>query len=590
MLQFLTRNPGRLITKEELLATVWPATHVREAVLKTSMLDIRRALGDDPKAPRFVETVHRRGYRFVAPVRISAGRSGAPGAAGTALIGREAELERLRELFVRAAGGARQVAFVTGEVGIGKTALVEAFLPQVADVPEVWTARGQCHEQYGAGEGYLPVLEALGRLCRQPGREDLVALLGSHAPTWLAQMPWLVGEARRELLRRDTLGATRDRMLRELAEVLEALTAERTLVLVLEDLHWSDVSTLDLVAVLARRREPARLLVICTYRPVDVIIASHPLRAVHQELRLHGQCDDVVVPFLERTHVETYLARRFPGHEFPAALADALERRTDGNPLFLVNVADFLVRQGAVAERQGRWQLGAPIEDIERSVPESLRQMIAQQIDRLEPEERRTLEAASVGGGEFAAPGGGGGPPAAEVVCRPRARRGRFLAAAGARDLPDGTPLGRYEFTHALYQHVLYDRVPPARRARLHRSVGTWTEDAYGAGASDVAAELAVHFEQAREERRAIGHLRNAAENDLRRQANREALVHLERTLRLLDRLPPDEATALYPTVREHIGLVRRGMGDMAGAVADFTALASWAGERCDVGWEAKAL
>src|SRR4029450_8511497 len=83
MLQFLTRNPGRLVTKEELLATVWPATHVSEAGLKTSMLDIRRALGDDPRAPRSVEPVHRRGYLFVAPVRISAGRSGAPGPAGT---------------------------------------------------------------------------------------------------------------------------------------------------------------------------------------------------------------------------------------------------------------------------------------------------------------------------------------------------------------------------------------------------------------------------------------------------------------------------------------------------------------------------
>jgi len=259
-----------------------------------------------------------------------------------------------------------------------------------------------------------------------------------------------------------------------------------------------------------------------------------------------------------------------------------------------VTVADFLARQGAVAERQGRWQLAAPIEDIERSVPESLRQMIAQQIDRLEPEERRTLEAASVAGAEFATPAVAAALEAdalaVEDICETLARRGQFLAPAEARDLPDGAPLGRYEFTHVLYQHVLYDRVPPARRARLHRGVGTWTENAFGASATDVAAELAVHFEQAREERRAIGHLRNAAENDLRRQANREALVHLERTLRLLDRLPADEATTLYPMVREHVGLVRRAMGDMAGAVADFTALASWAGERCDVGWEAKAL
>ena len=114
--------------------------------------------------------------------------------------------------------------FVTGEPGIGKTTMVEAFLEQVAIDGELWIGRGQCIEHYGAGEAYLPVLEALGRLCREPGGQYLIELLHQHAPTWLVQMPALLGGAELEALQRKTAGTTRDRMLRELTEVVGALT------------------------------------------------------------------------------------------------------------------------------------------------------------------------------------------------------------------------------------------------------------------------------------------------------------------------------------------------------------------------------
>ena len=123
------------------------------------------------------------------------------------------------------------------------------------------------------------MLEALGRLCRGAGGQELVALLGQQAPTWLVQMPGLVRAADLEALKRRIVGATRDRMLRELAEAIDLLTVQQPLVLVLEDLHWSDPSTLDLLAVLARRREPARLLLLGTYRPPEVRRRAHPLPA-----------------------------------------------------------------------------------------------------------------------------------------------------------------------------------------------------------------------------------------------------------------------------------------------------------------------
>src|SRR5262249_58849758 len=122
-------------------------------------------------------------------------------------------------------------------------------------------------ESNGPPEPYRPWLDALARLGGESGGDILATVLRKHAPTWLAQMPWLLERADQDALERDLLGATRERMLRELAEAVEVLTAEAPLVLVLEDLHCSDTATVDLVSFLAPRREPARLLLIGTYRP-----------------------------------------------------------------------------------------------------------------------------------------------------------------------------------------------------------------------------------------------------------------------------------------------------------------------------------
>src|SRR5215813_53541 len=324
LLRYLVEHAGRLVTKEELLQAVWPETAVTEGVLTTHVRQIRQALGDAPQAPQFIETVHRRGYRFIAP--LAAPQPGAsrqyPVGSGqkaggssqqltTRLVGREAELEQLHGWLDKALHGERQIVFVTGEPGIGKTTVVEAFVVSLRAKNTVWIGQGQCIEHYGAGEAYLPVLEALGRLCRAPEGRYLIELLQHHAPTWLVQMPALLSSADVEALHQRAQGVTRERMLRELAEAVEVLTAERPLVLWLEDLQWSDVSTLDWLALVARRREPAQLLIIGTYRPIEVIVGNHPVKAVKQELQLHEQCIELPLGFLTEEQVAKYLAQRF---------------------------------------------------------------------------------------------------------------------------------------------------------------------------------------------------------------------------------------------------------------------------------------
>jgi predicted ATPase len=226
-------------------------------------------------------------------------------------VGRDAELAQLHKWLEKALSGERQIVFVTGEPGIGKTTLVETFLHRAATDESMWIGRGQCIEHFGAGEAYLPVLEALGRLCRESEHDRLMEVLHQHAPTWLVQMPALLSAAELEALQRKMSGATRERMLREMAEALEVLTAERGLVLWLEDLHWSDYSTLDLLASLARRLEKARLLVLGTYRPVDVIVREHPLKTVKQELELHGHCEELALELLPEGAIAEYMAVRF---------------------------------------------------------------------------------------------------------------------------------------------------------------------------------------------------------------------------------------------------------------------------------------
>src|SRR5262249_35565793 len=138
--------------------------------------------------------------------------------------------------------------------------------------------------------------------------------------------------------------ASRERMLREIAALVTALPAP--LVLFLEDLHWSDHATLDVVSTLAQRRDLARLMLIGTYRPVEVTVRDHPLRKLHQNLRDHGRCRDVWVAPLTETGVRTYLESRWPALTGAAALASVLHERTDGNPLFLINIADYLAADG----------------------------------------------------------------------------------------------------------------------------------------------------------------------------------------------------------------------------------------------------
>jgi DNA-binding winged helix-turn-helix (wHTH) protein/predicted ATPase len=552
VLSYLLERPGELVSNKELFDAVWADVAVTQDTLTKTIGELRQALGDDARHPRFIETVHRRGFRFIGPIQTEETpvqrRPTQEGAASTAGIrrppslffGRAQELRRLEEVFDEARLGERQLVFITGETGIGKTALVETFLNSsaVRKDPDVRVAQGYSIEQTGAREPYFPVLTALGRLAGSGAPENIVPLLRRYAPTWLLQMPWLLDPADATALRLSLPGARPERMLRELAVFLERITASTPLILVLEDLHWSDLSTAELLVMLGQSREPARLMILATYRPAEAAVQEHPLLQAKQRLQLHRQCSEIALPYLTRDDVEAYLAMRFPAASFPSGLSGLIHQQTDGNPLFVVALVDQLRTQGWLVDTAPGWALTVPLEMLQIEVPDDLREMIRAQFHALSPAEQSLLEAAAVAGVEFSADevaaGIEGEASVVSVACERLSFARRFLRLAGAAELPGNRVARRYSFIHALYQHVLYEAIPDERRGRQHSRIGEFLESTYGDAKERIAAQLAHHFQQSRNHDRAIEYLAGAARTAHQRFAAREATASLEAALALL--------------------------------------------------------
>jgi predicted ATPase len=540
ILRFLTANPLRLVAQEEVVAAVWGKIAMSESLLRTHMSEVRRVLGEGS-----IETVVGRGYRFL--LEVEAERPGPNQAHGEAhpitpsLVGRSAEMDLLQQAFENALLQRRQMVFVTGEPGIGKTALSDAFLAEIAAPSGVLVGRGSCVEQFGTGEAYLPVLAALGAVCRGPEGERIIDLLGRHAPTWLAQMPGLVRDENLQALLLRVQGATQARMLRELAEAFDVVAAERPFVLLLEDMQWSDRSTTELVAMLGARREPARLLVIATCRPAE-LTKGEGLAKVIAELRAHKQALTLELETWSEAALAEYLAQRFQGSRFPDALAGTIHRMTGGNPLFAVAVSDDLESRGMIRAADVGWQLEVSVADVACRRPDTVRQLIDIQIDRLSPIEQRILEAASVVGAEFAAGSVGHALelPADEIdsICEGLAGGRRLLEYAGTQNWPDGSIQSRYAFRHALFQHAALARTTAATVRTRHRKIAEHLEAGYAGHEEEVAGELAVHFELGQMPAKAGRYHVFAGERAARRCGYEEAAEHLERARALLEGTP----------------------------------------------------
>jgi DNA-binding winged helix-turn-helix (wHTH) protein len=593
VLRYLVENPARLITHDELLDALWPETYVQPQVLRTYMLELRKVLGDDAGQPRFIQTLPKRGYRFVAavvdassaePLRNGTGKQRDPETARqetktsetipetgiTKIVGRDEELDRLMSLADALKTGQRQVVFITGEAGIGKTALVDSFVTsfqRFGPAPLVCIARGQCVEGFGGKEQYYPVMEALSHLCASPDGETACRILGRMAPAWLAS---LGREA--EALTVPTRHAAEERMPGDLCAALEELATEMSLILIFEDVHWADESTLHLISALARRRAAAKLMVLATYRPQAGLAEAteHLRKGLKQDLLMRRLCVEIALAPLAKTAVRDLLSRELKQETLPPGLASFVYRHSEGNPLFVIAVLEHLIAQQYLireaTDGAPRWEQQSTLEEAEAGVPEGLTQMIELEMERLSLQERRILEAGSLMSVAFPAWAVAAALEEDEVeteeACDELARRLYFLERAGEDELPNGTCTAFYVFAHGLYREVLYHRQSATRRARRHVRIAERLGRLFAGREAHVAREMAMHYEAAEDWPSAASALRSAAQHAFDRQAHAEAAELLEHALEIAQSLNEFERVAAAREIGKELMAAREALAE----------------------------
>jgi predicted ATPase len=374
------------------------------------------------------------------------------------------------------------------------------------------------------------------------------------APTWYLQLaPLAADDPALARVLAEAKAATQERRKREMGVLLHELSRQRPLVLFLDDIHWADPSSVDLLAYLGSKCSDWRLLLVLTYRPSDLLRSAHPFGPVKLELQGRGVCREIALPFLSRDDFTQYLSLAFAGHQFPDDLSAVLHARTEGNPLFMVDLLRYLCDRGVIVQDKGHWALVRAVPDLQRELPESIRGMIQRKMDQLSAADRQLLMAGSVFGPEFGSVG------TSQVLGREPAdveERLAFLESVhgmvrlvGERTLPDGVVTARYSFVHALYQNAMYAALQPTRKAAWSAAAAQALLDHYGDKSGDRAADLAVLFEAARDPERAADHFHIAAENAARVFAHHEAVALARRGLALLETLPdtPERARRELP-------------------------------------------
>ena len=492
-------------------------------------------------------------------------------------VGREPEMRKLEALLTQAIEGTGRVVFITGEPGIGKTSLSDEFLRRARKQQSgILMSRGRCVEQYGTGEAYLPFLDAMSGLLQAPGRERIAAVMRTYAPTWCMELPTaFASSGSLEKLQQETIGATKERMMREMGDALGMLATASPIVLLLEDLHWADPSSVDLLRHLSQRIASQRLLIAGTFRPEDVERSGHPLKNYKAEMQSHHLCEELALGSWSREHIAEYLDATFSPNDFPAELTSLVYEKTEGHPLFAANLLQYLGERGDLAKVNGRWSLVKPLSEMDLAAPESVRAMISKKLDTLEAEERRALQYASVEGTEFYSTVTAKLLGVDEIDLEENlARLGkthRLIETIGEEELPDGSLVTRYRFAHALYQNFLYGDLVNKRRVQLHQQAGEQLLKHFGKRAPQIATQLAMHFEQGRDFARAVEFLIHAGDHAAKLYGYAEAEKHYTHALTLVAKLPPESQAERFSTLYHKRGSVNHAIGEFTQAAKDFT-------------------
>jgi tRNA A-37 threonylcarbamoyl transferase component Bud32 len=434
------------------------------------------------------------------------------------VVGRGAEKDVLAACLDRAMDGRGSLLCISGEAGLGKTSLVECM---IATEGAFRVARGRCSERLAGADAYTPILESIQDLQKAESSGMVVRALRNLAYSWYARVnPGAVNHPvdriqSSELLKEEYLA------------FLQQLTEDRPLILFLDDMHWADASTVDLLNFVATRIAETKIAVILTYRPSDLALAKHPFARVRSELIAHNLCTELPLDSLTQHDVRAYIETEFPVHRLPHEFITLVFERSGGVPLFMVEMLRDLCNRGTIRREAGEWGLTQSLREIGGDLPRSSAAVIERNIARLSNEERDVLSAAAAEGMEFhsAVLGEVLNEPTEEIeeALAGLDRNHRFVVAATERVFPDGTVTSAYRFVHVLYQRALFERLTATKRRRLSAAIAATLRRVFGTQTESIAARLAFLYRTARDPLRATECFGMAAGAAARFAAHREA-------------------------------------------------------------------
>src|SRR5712692_4535472 len=501
LLAVLVQNPGRLLPKEDLLDRVWPGVAVEEGSLTRGISSLRKVLGSAADGQDYIQTVSKRGYRFISQVRETARDEldstglGLPlpasllTTAAVDFVGREAELGQMQEVWQRAKDGRHQLLLVAGEPGIGKTRLSLEFARSRA--AEGITVLTGCSDAENLVP-YQPFVECLSsyfRHCPEVELRAQLAVIGGGG-----ELSPFVPELRNRIpdlpspLPMDPEGQ-RYRLFEAVAGMLAIGSRARPMLLIFDDLHWADRPTLLLLRHVMRSASVASFAIVATYRESE-LDRTHPLAEMLITLRRERGITRVALRGLKITHVKA-LVNSVVGPHAPPQLSQAVMDSTDGNPFFATEILQHLRETGAIARVIG--MTGRTIEIGDLGLSEGIKEVIGQRLSRLSEACNRLLSIASVIGREFDA------TLLEAILDLPGAEPLDAIEEATRAQLVSESQevSGRFEFMHALIRETLYSDLSSPRRAILHRRVADAIERLTQNMPNPPLAELAYHFSQA---------------------------------------------------------------------------------------------
>lgn len=483
------------------------------------------------------------------------------------LVGRGAELQQLKRHWEQTQQARGHLVLLSGEPGVGKTRLAQDVIAH-AQKSGAAVLRGGCYE-FEATTPYLPFVEAFRDWAHAQSAEQLRIVLGTCAPEITKFAPE-IKEKLGELPASSPLPASEERLrlFDSGARFLQSLAADSGLLVFIDDLHWADQGTLSLLQYLLRHLRNNRVLLLATYREIE-LDRAHPLAAALVDWNRERLATRIALSRLSRADTGTLLATLFHEESVSDEFTAALYHETEGNPFFVEEVVKSLIEQGEIYRENDRW---GRKETHELGIPQSVKEAIGRRLSRLSGGAVDVLRTAAALGKVF---------PFAELSAVSATNEDALLDALDEASTAQLVRAGgggedSFAFTHDKIREVLYEELNPIRRRRLHQRVGEALQKLYGipapgqdewGRADEHAQDLAYHFAQAGDLDKALLFSRRAAKNAERIFAHDEALKFLEQARESAEALGRVEELA---AIDEEIGDNHEARGVIQPAVESY--------------------